>query len=142
MRLFLDANILFAAAISPSGRSQALFSLSDAGYGNLLTSAFAADEARRNVKRKYPDAGERLESLLQACGKVPEGQPERLLWASQYVPAKDAPILAAAVAARADLLVTGDRAHFGALYGRRFEATEVVSLAAALERLVALDRQD
>ena len=54
------------------------------------------------------------------------------------LPAKDAPILAAAVEAGAELLVTGDRAHFGALYGRTFGSTEVVSLAEGLARLLAL----
>ncbi len=34
------------------------------------------------------------------------------------LPPKDAPILAAALAAEAGLLVTGDRSHFGHLFGR------------------------
>lgn len=138
MRLFLDANVIFAAAISPEGRAQALFALAEAGYGTLLTSSFAAEEARRNVERKYPDALLRLEDLLSRCQLVPEGPPERIVWAHDLLPAKDAPILAAAVAAGAELLVTGDRAHFGTLYGRTFEGTEVVSLAEGLARLLAL----
>ncbi len=142
MRLFLDANVIFAAAISPAGRAQALFALAEASYITLLTSPFAADEARRNVGRKYPDATGRLEALLSACQVVAEGSPERVAWAREFLPAKDAPILAAAVAVRADMLVTGDRAHFGALYGRSFESTEVVSLAAALAQLLSADVQD
>lgn len=53
------------------------------------------------------------------------------------LPPKDAPILAAAVQARADGLVTGDRTHFGPLYGRRFEGVLVLSPAEALARLLA-----
>lgn len=138
MRLFLDANVIFAAAISPEGRAQALFALAEAGYGTMLTSSFAAEEARRNVERKYPNALPRLEDLLSRCQLVPEGPPARIVWAHDLLPAKDAPILAAAVAAGAELLVTGDRAHFGALYGRKFEGMEVVSLAEGLARLLAL----
>ncbi len=138
MRLFLDANVLFAAAISPKGRAQALFSLAEVGYGTLMTSSFAVEEARRNVARKYPDAQRRLEVLLDECQIVPEGSANRVAWASDYLPAKDAPILAAAVESQADLLVTGDRAHFGALYGQPFKGTEVVSLAEGLARLLAL----
>jgi predicted nucleic acid-binding protein len=137
VRLFLDANVLFAAVISPGGRAQALFTLAEAGYTTLLTSSFATEEARRNVARKYPTALERLETLLDQCQVVPEGSAAQVAWASDHLPAKDAPILAAAVAARAALLVTGDRAHFGELYGRTLEGTEVVSLAEALARLLA-----
>ena len=138
MQLFLDANVVFAAAISPEGRAQALFALAEAGYGTLVTSSFAAEEARRNVERKYPGALGRLEDLLNRCRMVPEGTPTRLVWAHDFLPAKDAPILAAAVQAGAELLVTGDRAHFGTLYGRTFERTEVTSLAEGLARLFEL----
>jgi predicted nucleic acid-binding protein len=137
VKLFLDANVLFAAAISPEGRAQALFVLAEAGYGTLLTSSFATEEARRNITRKYPKARGRLETLLSHCQVVPEGSAARITWASEYLPAKDAPILAAAVGFQADLLVTGDRAHFGALYGHRFENTEIVTLAEGLARLLA-----
>lgn len=138
MLLFLDANIIFAAAISLEGRAQALFTLAGAGYSTLATSHFATEEARRNVERRYPDASVRLEHLLSQCQTVSEGSPTRVAWASDFLPTKDAPILAAAVAARADLLVTGDRAHFGSLYGRSFGGTEVISLQDGLERLLAL----
>ncbi len=138
MLLFLDANVIFAAAIFPEGRAQALFALAEAGYGTLVTSSFAAEEARRNVERKYPGALGRLEDLLNRCRMVPEGPPARLAWAHDFLPAKDAPILAAAVEAGAELLVTGDRAHFGILYGRTFEGTEITPLAEGLMRLLAL----
>lgn len=138
MQVFLDANVIFAAAISPEGRAHALFDLAGAGYGTLLTSGFAAEEARRNVRLKYPHAEARVEVLLGQCRTVPEGTPARVAWAHDLLPAKDAPILAAAVEAGAELLVTGDWAHFGVLYGRVFEGTEVVPLAEGLGRLLAL----
>ena len=137
MRLFLDANVIFAAAISPTGRARALFTLAGAGRGILITSPFAVDEARRNIVHKYPEATGELETPLSACQVVPEGSADRLEWAGRFVPVKDAPILAAAVTARVDALVTGDRAHFGTHYGQRFEGTEVVSLAGGLELLLA-----
>ncbi len=138
MQLFLDANVIFAAAISPEGRAQALFVLAQAGYGTLITSSFAAEETRRNVERKYPHVLNRLEQLLNQCQTVPEAPPSRVVWATLWLPAKDAPILAAATEAQCELLVTGDRAHFGERYGRTFEETEVVSLAAGLARLLSL----
>jgi predicted nucleic acid-binding protein len=41
----------------------------------------------------------------------------RLIPASIHLVAKDAPILAAAIAASVDYLATGDNNHFGALHG-------------------------
>lgn len=138
MKLFLDTNVIFAAAISPQGRSHALFALARAGYGTLLTSGFAVEEARRNIGFKYPQASERLEELIGQCRLVPEGAAARVVWAQDHLPAKDAPILAAAIEAKAEGLITGDRAHFGALYGQTLEGTEILSLAEGLERLLAL----
>ena len=42
------------------------------------------------------------------------------------LPVKDAPVLAAALAAAADFLLRGDRKHFGALYGQRVLGTLVM----------------
>jgi uncharacterized protein len=63
MRVFMDANVLFAAAISPEGRSAALFTLAQRGACTLLTSAHAAAEARRNLEARYPDALGRFDHL-------------------------------------------------------------------------------
>ena len=52
------------------------------------------------------------------------------------LPAKDRPILAAAVGCRATVLVTGDRRHFGPLLGRRFGGTVVLAPREALAFLV------
>ena len=49
------------------------------------------------------------------------------------LPEKDAPILAAAINARVDALVTGDKRHFGALFGRRIGNLLVLPPANALE---------
>jgi hypothetical protein len=40
---------------------------------------------------------------------------------------KDAPIMAAAVACAADILVTGDRRDFGHLFGKNVEGVHVLS---------------
>ena len=45
---------------------------------------------------------------------------------------KDRPILAAALAARADYLLTGDKRHFSHLYGLKLQGTIVSSPAAFL----------
>jgi len=133
VRIFIDANVLFAAAISPEGRSAALFLLAEQERCTLLTSAHAVTEARRNLEGRYPDALERFEELLRVVTIVPEATRPRVDWARrQGLPEEDAPILAAAADAGAGLLVTGDRAHFGRLFGHTVGGVEVLSLAATL----------
>jgi len=137
MRLFLDANILFTAAHNPGGRAAALFALARQGACTLLTSPHALEEARRNLRLKYPGAAEALEGLLADVAIEREAPPSVVTLAlGQGLPLKDAPILAAAVQARSDVLVTGDRTHFGPLYGRSFEGVLVLSPAEALARLL------
>lgn len=99
MTLFLDANILFAAAITPKGRAGMLFALADAGVCKLLSSSYAVQEAQRNVAAKYPRAYARLEALLEILQLTPEASAELVSTFHQALPLKDAPILAAVVAA-------------------------------------------
>jgi len=137
VRVFLDANVLFAAAHSPSGRARALFRLSEAGCCTLLASEHAVAEARRNLTRKSPQGTADLDGLLARVERVAEAGPRAVEWAGGYgLPDNDAPILAAAVAAKADLLATGDRTHFGHLFGTAVGGVRVVSLAVALEAVL------
>jgi predicted nucleic acid-binding protein len=137
VRLFLDANVLFTGAHNPAGRSAAIVLLARAGVCELITSPHALEEARRNLRLKYPSAAEALEHIVAAASVEPEAPSEDVAWAlAQGLPLKDAPILAAAVRSRCDVLVTGDRTHFGPLYGRRLRGVEVLSPANALARLL------
>ncbi|MHC5910007.1 MAG: putative toxin-antitoxin system toxin component, PIN family [Nostoc sp.] len=137
MRLFLDANVIFAAAISPDGHCSALFKLASAGYCALLTSPHALEETRRNITAKYPQALTRLEQdLIPKLTIVGEAPIARVNWAMEMgLPLKDAPILATAVESRADLLVTGDKTHFGSFYGQELEGVTVVDMREAIALL-------
>ena len=138
MRLFLDANVIFTAAHNPVGRSSALFGLARHGVCVLSTSPHAAAEAQRNLRVKYPETLPRLQVLMSQIETVPEAPPADVAWAiEQGLPLKDAPVLAAALASGADALVTGDRTHFGHLFGRKVRTLVVLTPAAALARLLA-----
>ncbi|HUL34808.1 MAG TPA: hypothetical protein VL128_13055 [Candidatus Eisenbacteria bacterium] len=50
------------------------------------------------------------------------------------MPEKDRPILAAAIAARAMHLITGDGRHFGAYFGKRVSGVVVMTPAEYLRR--------
>ena len=137
MLLFLDANVLFAATCSAQGRSRALFLLAEAGRCSLVASEHATAEARRNVIVKAPAAAAALEELLTSVHPLTEGGPALVAWAAGLgLPENDAPILAAAAAARVDLLVTGDRRHFGHLFGTTVGGVRISSLADALDLII------
>jgi hypothetical protein len=54
-----------------------------------------------------------------------------------WLPEKDWPVLAAAIRLRCDALVTGDRTHFGAGYGRSFGGVTVDSPRSLAGRVLA-----
>lgn len=140
-RLFLDANILFTAALGPDGRSASLIKLAEEGKCGLITSPHALAEARRNLKLKKPGALVRLEEeILVRVGIVAEAGPEAArIGMENGLPLKDAPILAAAIRASARHLVTGDARLFGHLYGRKISGLEVVTPMAALEAVLSAE---
>ena len=137
MRLFLDANVLFSAALTADGRARALFDLAGPKEMTLLASPHAIAEAIRNIELKYPDRVEELQALVERLSVTLEATPSMAERAArQGLPAEDAPMLAAAIQAHADLLVTGDRTHFGHLYGQTIAGLETVAPAEALARLL------
>ena len=137
MRVFLDANVLFSAAYRETNSVRAFFTLARAGACTLCTSSHAVEEARRNLRLKHPARVSDLEHLLELVEVVPEPPGTALAWALNIgLPAKDAPILAAAVEARCPILATGDRSDFGALMGRRLKGTVVMLPVDALKVLL------
>lgn len=119
-RVFLDANLLFSAAISPGGVARAIFDLARRHEIIVLfVSGYAVEEALGNLQRKQAGQVSELLSLLDGIGYV-EPPPARLVerLKDSVADPNDLPILAGAIWAEADLLVTGDRKHFGELYGK------------------------
>ena len=133
MKLFLDANVIFSAAHREEGRAQDLVALAARGHCQLVTSAHALGEARRNLELKSTGFETRLTHTLAQTTVVPEAPAGVVAWSrEQGLPPKDAPILAAAVHAGADALVTGDARDFGHLYDRTLRGVQVLTPAAAL----------
>ena len=134
MKLFLDANVIFSAAHREEGRSQDLVALAQARLCELLASRHSIEEARRNLELKSAGFERRLAKTLTQVTIVAEAPAALVEWArAQGLPLKDAPILAAAVSAHTDLLVTGDSRDFGHLFGHVLRGTRVITPAAALD---------
>jgi predicted nucleic acid-binding protein len=115
MNVFLDANILFAAAGSVAGGSRELFHIAEHDREwNVYSSIYADEEARRNLKKKYPAALPDLDALSKSASLIIVQQPHTTLIqaCAQIINEKDAPILAAAISMRADALCTFDRKDF------------------------------
>jgi hypothetical protein len=114
--VFLDSNVIFSAAYRPTTVLRQLWSLPDL---MLLSSSYAIGEAERNLP---PTRHADLQFLLKAIVVVPaDPHEDRPLPPVLVLPAKDVPIFRAATAAGATHLLTGDRQHFGAYFGQRFE---------------------
>ncbi len=132
-RLFLDANVIFSAAHNPGGNSRALFELAAKGYLELTSSGYALEEAARNIAAKFPDSVAELNRLSTSLVLVAEPDQAALRIATTCgLPEKDAPILAAAIAAGASVLVTGDRRDFGHLYGKTVAGVTMLTPAEAV----------
>lgn len=120
-RVFVDANVLFSAAYNTKRQIANLWNLTDI---EIVTSAYAAAEALRNLRRKYPGQVADLRALLSRTRLVPS---------ASAIPAgiggqlheKDHPILAAAIASRAGYLLTGDE-DFAPLFGRVIEGVLII----------------
>lgn len=121
-RVFLDANVLYSAAYLRTSSLRRLWALKDV---ELVTSAYAAAEARRNLAGDRPACLPELSSLLERVRIIDE-PPGLALPRRVRLEPKDRPILAAAVLAQATHLLTGDRRHFGHLYGKRVQGVLVL----------------
>lgn len=112
IRLFLDANVLFAVAASPHGGSARLLEECRHGKYEAVVSRLVLLEAERNIRKKLPSSA--LKRYRRILGTVPFSavQAPSLEALRTYRPLineKDVPILAAALASRASYLVTLDR---------------------------------
>lgn len=116
-RLFLDANVFFAAAYSAKGASRFLLEWGARGKVELFSSEYALSEALKNLKLKgkeehlieFYKCVSGLEGILDHSFKGVEALSRDL---KGVVPEKDLPILVGACGADADFLITLDRKHF------------------------------
>lgn len=129
MRIFLDANILFSAAKSDGAVRQLLRLTMDAGR-KCWIDPYVEAEARRNLAAKAPKSVVALEALLAECHSGPflpiTSEIDKAL---SNLPVDDRPVLAAAIRLGCEVLMTGDKRHFGSLYGGRVHGVAIHSPA-------------
>lgn len=135
MRILLDTNILVSALLSRDGPpGQVLAAVKQHGH-TLITSVFQIEELQSVVRRKHlrsrisREDAEDLVYNLEAVGVVVAELPEIDLSPDP----DDNFILAAAVAGKADMLVSGDKADMLSL--GKVEGIPILTAREALERL-------
>lgn len=134
MRLFFDANVLFTAAHNPRGKAMLVIELSTQGHWSVYSSAYAIDEARRNLEAKFPAAMGHLSTLL---GHFKTGRESQTHPCPKILPAKDCPIYLAAHGCHATHLLTGDMRDFGPLMNQpaRCDGLVIQTVAQFLDAL-------
>jgi uncharacterized protein len=113
-RIFVDANVLFSASYQPDHPFLFFWT---SRKTEILTSQYAANEARRNVQTTAHLA--RLDRLLSET--IIQYDEEERTHSEIHLPGKDAPILSGALNAKSRFLVTGDKRHFGPYFDQTFE---------------------
>ena len=137
MRIFLDANVPFSASKSDGAVRELVKSRLKAKH-ECWVDSYVATEARRNLAAKTTDPAAalvELESLLSKMLHANFPSVDSGLELELLSPEKDRPVLAAAIRHRCAVLVTGDRTHFGALYGQTIEGVTVHSPRSLAELL-------
>ncbi len=135
MRVVLDTNVLISALISSPGPPGQLLSAVKRGDLALVTSGYQIEELREVLGREKlrphikPEEARDLIDNLETIGSLIHELPECELSPD---PA-DNPILATAIAGKADLIVSGDKADVLAL--GRVNHIEIVTPARALAKL-------
>ena len=94
------------------------------------------EEARRNLALKFPDGLAALNLLLSRVHLAAMHAPDAALEDTLPLPEKDRPVLAAAIRHGCHALVTGDRTHFGRLYGKTVRGVTIYSPLSLAEALL------
>ena len=134
-RVFLDANVIFSAALGGESFVM-LWEALRCGVITVCTTPQCVDEARRNLTRKRPAALARLEATFLDVTIV-SAPLKMVAWAQGQLPEDDAWVLAGAVEAGANVLLTGNTRHFGSMMARGDLPLRVRTVRAYLDELIA-----
>ena len=123
LAVYLDSNVLFSASYIASSRFLNFWRLTGVVP---VTSPYAVTEVRRHIKQSAQTV--RFDKLIAATKMVSDADSDFVPESIELVE-KDRPILAAAIAASVDYLITGDKSHFALLYGIQVSGVYVIGPA-------------
>lgn len=137
IRAFLDSNVIYSAVCSPQGTPGKVITAFIVGRFQAVVSRLVLEEVVRTVKSKMPARIDALQELLvlnppEVC---PDPSLDEISRCAEVIHAEDAPILAAAIAAKVDYLVSGDRHFLSKVETLKDKGVTVVSPAQFMEQL-------
>jgi len=138
LRVFLDSNVIFSGLHSSSGAPGAILEYFTEGKLEVVISQQVLEEVVRTVKEKLPEALPTLRRLLMSAPPEVSNDPaieEVTPWA-RLMNTEDAAILAAAIAAQPDCLITGDKHFLGNPVISEKSGLHIVSPAQFLEHFI------
>ncbi len=114
MRCMLDTNVLVSAALFPRGITAAAYMKAVAPPHKGVVCDYVVDELRRVFNEKFPlriRDYERFVSIMASTVEIVLTPPdkERVEDEKRVRDTNDRPILRAAIAAKVDILITGDK---------------------------------
>ena len=112
MKIFLDTNMLISAALFESGVIAEAYAKAVSFPNTGMISQYVVNEVYRVIPEKFPDDVWRMERFFKKASSslvlVPTPE-EPISEELQITHTIDRPILRAAVAAQADILLSGDK---------------------------------
>jgi predicted nucleic acid-binding protein len=121
MLVFVDSNILFSTCYRSPNLFERLWTIPGL---RIATSHYCVTEVRRHLGTASQI--ENFHAILERT-QIVEDCPEEELPATLMLHAKDVPVLAAAARCHAEVLVTGDKNHFGRYFGHRVLGVRIES---------------
>lgn len=112
IRAFADASVLYSAIISKTGGSRELFKRHRKGDVQLVVSDYVVEETKRNLAGDHPTLSGSLDIVLDILSiEIVSPSTESIRQAMKYTESKDAPVIAGALDAKCEYLLTFDRQH-------------------------------
>jgi uncharacterized protein len=127
LTIYLDSNVLFSACYDAASPFRKFWEMANV---TPVTSHYAVAEVRRHLKSPAQEV--RFNGFLARTRIVSDANPAFMPQSIRLID-KDRPILAAAIAASVDYLITGDKNHFTHLYFQRVSDVFVINPADFLD---------
>ncbi|MFZ5996868.1 MAG: PIN domain-containing protein [Nitrospirota bacterium] len=116
LRLFLDSDVILSGLFSEKGAPRLILDLLSLGFPMLkgITGEYNIMEIERNLHKKLSGALPLYHKYLSVLDLeiIPLPPLEEIKRLAGHIADKDIPVLASAIAARADFLITGDKKDF------------------------------
>jgi uncharacterized protein len=135
VNIFLDANILFSAAWH-RGAVHALLRMLLRDRHTLIVDRVVIEEARRNLEVHRPGSINVLEALCKKLIVMDSYTRHTKEITDLALPQGDAHVVACAINAECDILMTGDKRHFGSHYRKRIHGVLVLPPADVYTRVI------